>query len=298
MEMSGARTREKASSRRFSGSRQAAARSRLACTRRELLLVLGLSSLAHLALAQHANSSGSSRRTFNLLDHRTDLSNHNQNASHTWPAQQSTTQATTRTTTAAAAAAAAGQQHMYEAIKRRNAIVGLKDKEERIPVVKKATKTSTNQTDESSSSPSQSQEDEESVLASSKSLNVTELNAFQAARLGYFRYSPITSVILTVAYSIVFVVGLIGNSFVVAIVCKSPRMRTVTNYFMANLALADILVLLFCLPATLMSNIFIREYRFLPCSCVRVASEPRVELSLCLAACLLAVRRAVRPVSL
>jgi len=89
---------------------------------------------------------------------------------------------------------------------------------------------------------------------------VLELSALQAAQQGYFRHSVGVSVILTVAYTIVFVVGIVGNSFVVAIVCKSPRMRTVTNYFIANLAFADILVLLFCLPATLVGNLFIRKY--------------------------------------
>lgn len=77
---------------------------------------------------------------------------------------------------------------------------------------------------------------------------------------GYFRHSITVSVILTIAYSMVFIVGIIGNSVVVAIVCKSPRMRTVTNYFIANLAFADILVLLFCLPATLVGNLFVRKY--------------------------------------
>lgn len=81
------------------------------------------------------------------------------------------------------------------------------------------------------------------------------------------RYSPAISTIYCVAYTIVFVMGIIGNSCVVAVVVRSPRMRTVTNYFIVNLALADILVLLFCLPGTLLSNLFIRKFcRFSPSS--------------------------------
>ena len=63
-----------------------------------------------------------------------------------------------------------------------------------------------------------------------------------------------------VAYVVVFIVGLVGNSFVIAVVLRAPRMRTVTNFFIVNLAVADILVIVFCLPATLMSNIFVRKY--------------------------------------
>lgn len=74
------------------------------------------------------------------------------------------------------------------------------------------------------------------------------------------RYSPTISTVYCVAYTIVFVMGIIGNSCVVAVVVRSPRMRTVTNYFIVNLALADILVVLFCLPATLLSNLFIRKF--------------------------------------
>ena len=57
-----------------------------------------------------------------------------------------------------------------------------------------------------------------------------------------------------------FITSTTGNSCVVAVVVRSPRMRTVTNYFIVNLALADILVLVFCLPATLLANLFIRKH--------------------------------------
>lgn len=77
---------------------------------------------------------------------------------------------------------------------------------------------------------------------------------------GYYRHSEALTIVYCIAYVIVFLVGLIGNSFVIAVVLRSPRMRTVTNYFIVNLAVADILVIVFCLPATLMSNIFVREY--------------------------------------
>ncbi|KOX69016.1 Neuropeptide FF receptor 1 [Melipona quadrifasciata] len=72
-----------------------------------------------------------------------------------------------------------------------------------------------------------------------------------------YRHSMAMSAVYCVAYVLVFVVGLIGNSFVIAVVYRSPRMRTVTNFFIVNLAVADVLVIVFCLPATLMSNIFV-----------------------------------------
>lgn len=78
----------------------------------------------------------------------------------------------------------------------------------------------------------------------------------------YYRHGRVMNILYCVAYSIVFLVGIIGNSFVIAVVLRSPRMRTVTNYFIVNLAVADFLVIIFCLPATLMSNIFVRKYCF------------------------------------
>jgi len=75
----------------------------------------------------------------------------------------------------------------------------------------------------------------------------------------WYRHSPAMTAVYCFAYTMVFLVGLVGNLLVVSVVCRSPRMRNVTNYFIVNLAVADILVLVFCLPATLLSNIYVRK---------------------------------------
>lgn len=78
----------------------------------------------------------------------------------------------------------------------------------------------------------------------------------------WYRHSPAMTAVYCFAYTMVFLVGLVGNLLVVSVVCRSPRMRNVTNYFIVNLAVADILVLVFCLPATLLSNIYVRKSQF------------------------------------
>ncbi|MBN3312244.1 NPFF1 protein, partial [Atractosteus spatula] len=46
-----------------------------------------------------------------------------------------------------------------------------------------------------------------------------------------------------------------GNSLVCFIVLKSKQMRTVTNIFILNLAISDLLVGIFCVPTTLVDNL-------------------------------------------
>lgn len=79
----------------------------------------------------------------------------------------------------------------------------------------------------------------------------------------FLRHNSTISIIYCVAYILVFCVGLVGNLFVISVVFRVPRMRTVTNLFIANLAIADVLVIVFCVPATLMSNLFVRKYQTL-----------------------------------
>lgn len=63
--------------------------------------------------------------------------------------------------------------------------------------------------------------------------------------------------IYSIAYSIVFLCALFGNLMVVTVVVRNRAMRTVTNCFIVNLAVADILVAVFNLPITLLSNLYL-----------------------------------------
>lgn len=60
---------------------------------------------------------------------------------------------------------------------------------------------------------------------------------------------------LIATHSLVFVIGLIGNMLVCIAVYRNHTMRTVTNYFIVNLALADFMVILFCLPPTVLWDV-------------------------------------------
>ncbi|XP_066143019.1 orexin receptor type 2-like [Euwallacea fornicatus] len=60
---------------------------------------------------------------------------------------------------------------------------------------------------------------------------------------------------LIACHGVVFIVGVFGNILVCVAVYRNPSMRTVTNYFIVNLAVADALVILFCLPFSVMWDV-------------------------------------------
>ncbi|XP_013176423.1 PREDICTED: orexin receptor type 1-like [Papilio xuthus] len=61
--------------------------------------------------------------------------------------------------------------------------------------------------------------------------------------------------VLIGTHSAVFVIGLVGNALVCIAVYRNHTMRTVTNYFIVNLAVADFMVILFCLPPTVLWDV-------------------------------------------
>ncbi|XP_023245304.1 allatostatin-A receptor-like isoform X2 [Copidosoma floridanum] len=58
------------------------------------------------------------------------------------------------------------------------------------------------------------------------------------------------SIIVPIMFGLIGFVGLIGNSLVVAVVAFNTSMRSTTNILIINLAVADLLFVMFCIPFT------------------------------------------------
>lgn len=79
-------------------------------------------------------------------------------------------------------------------------------------------------------------------------------------------------VVLILAYSAIILSGVTGNSLVIYVIYRFRNLRTVTNFFIGNLAVADLLVNMLCLPFTLVYTL-LGEWKFgqvlcfmLPCA--------------------------------
>ena len=85
-----------------------------------------------------------------------------------------------------------------------------------------------------------------------------------ALLINWYRYNAFTGGSFAVAYGFVFITGLIGNVLVIFAVFSGERsnaassMIRASNIFLANLALADLLVIT-CLPFTLVYHLITRK---------------------------------------
>ncbi|XP_070566036.1 G-protein coupled receptor 54-like [Ptychodera flava] len=79
------------------------------------------------------------------------------------------------------------------------------------------------------------------------------------------------SVVVPTLWAIFSVFGLVGNVFIIFMVFKYSHMRTVTNYYIVNLALTDIALLLICVPMTSSVYAFHTKWMFGDTMCRIVA---------------------------
>ncbi|XP_063375040.1 cholecystokinin receptor type A-like [Cydia amplana] len=67
-------------------------------------------------------------------------------------------------------------------------------------------------------------------------------------------------------YILIFTLSISGNCMVIATLANNKRMRTVTNVYLLNLAISDFLLGVFCVPFTLVGQIY-RRFLFGPVLC-------------------------------
>lgn len=58
------------------------------------------------------------------------------------------------------------------------------------------------------------------------------------------------AIIVPIIFGIIVIIGFVGNSLVILVVSAEPQMRSTTNLLIINLAVADWLFVIFCIPFT------------------------------------------------
>lgn len=94
---------------------------------------------------------------------------------------------------------------------------------------------------------------EEGLTSSSQPEN--PLSHHNVTYLDFYLHKLSVASVFTISYLLIFVACMVGNGVVCFIVLRSRSMRTVTNVFILNLAVSDLLVGIFCMPTTLVDNI-------------------------------------------
>eukprot|EP00072_Mus_musculus_P041222 XP_006513143.1 PREDICTED: kiSS-1 receptor isoform X3 [Mus musculus] len=61
---------------------------------------------------------------------------------------------------------------------------------------------------------------------------------------------PLDAWLVPLFFATLMLLGLVGNSLVIYVICRHKHMQTVTNFYIANLAATDVTFLLCCVPFT------------------------------------------------
>lgn len=93
----------------------------------------------------------------------------------------------------------------------------------------------------------------------SENISINPTTFFNDSRnltfLPFYQHSLAVASVIILAYVLIFLLCMLGNILVCFIVLKNRQMRTVTNIFILNLAISDLLVGILCLPITLVDNL-------------------------------------------
>jgi len=89
------------------------------------------------------------------------------------------------------------------------------------------------------------------VATTAEWLNVTDVNDDRTARA--LAYEAVIRVVVPVVFSVIAVLGFVGNLFVIIVVVANLQMRSTTNTLIISLAVADLLFIVICVPFTAVS---------------------------------------------
>ncbi|XP_022258687.1 cholecystokinin receptor type A-like, partial [Limulus polyphemus] len=72
---------------------------------------------------------------------------------------------------------------------------------------------------------------------------------------------PAEKICIVCMYCMIFIFAVLGNALVIVTLAQNKRMKTVTNVFLMNLAVSDLLLGVFCMPFTLIGSL-LRNFIF------------------------------------
>ena len=82
-------------------------------------------------------------------------------------------------------------------------------------------------------------------------LNASDSNDDDTARM--LAYEAVVRVVVPVVFTVIAILGFVGNLSVIIVVVANLQMRSTTNTLIISLALADLLFIVICVPFTAVS---------------------------------------------
>ena len=117
------------------------------------------------------------------------------------------------------------------------------------------------------------------VNATSNVSSSGSLEGASASEYGNSNRVPLSiEILMYIMYISVIIAALGGNGVVCFLILAYQKMRTVTNFFILNLAIGDILMACLCVPFTFVSNLLLQSWPFGSVMCVVVSYSQAVSV--------------------
>lgn len=89
-----------------------------------------------------------------------------------------------------------------------------------------------------------------STTTTSSYINDTQPVLDEETQLSMAQLEKVVSIVVPIFFSVVVFIGFFGNNLVILVVTFNKQMRNTTNLLILNLAVADLLFIVCCVPFT------------------------------------------------